>query len=134
MKRRIMLYVFGFGLGCIICFFLFRSRERDFSGWLPESRVLKFLHLAKSYNIDSTMQCKLNCANMPIDSIRKAFLTGSVDFGRSQTDKEPCHEYFVRLTVSGKPVDCYIAACTNDSTANLLRVDPMPDGSPCKCK
>jgi hypothetical protein len=133
MKRRILLYLFGFGLGLIVCLMLFRNGNRDLGGWLPESRVLKFLYLSKKIDIDSSLLCKLNCAKMPIDSIRAAFPKGKVDFSRSQTDKEPCHEYFVQLKVSGKAIDCYIAACTKDSTSRIIRIDPMPAGDACGC-
>lgn len=133
--RRVKLYLIGFGLGIFICWLMFfRNGNRDLSGWLPGSRVLKFIALSKKLDADSSMLCKLKCAEISIDDIRKATLTGDVDFGKSQTDKQPDHEYDVKLTVKGKQMEFYFSTNTKDSTAKILQVYPPLDGTKCGCK
>jgi hypothetical protein len=133
--RRIKLYLIGFGLGIFICWLMFfRNGGRDLSGWLPGSRVLKFIALSKNIDADSSMRCKLKCEGITTDDIRKATIDGDVDFGKSQTDKEPYHEYDVKLTVKGKAMEFYFATNTKDSTARILQVYPPLDGTKCGCK
>jgi hypothetical protein len=133
--RRIKLYLIGFGIGIFICWLMFfRNGGRDISGWLPGSRVLKFIALSKKLDADSSMLCKLKCAGISTDDIRKATVTGDVDFGKSQTDKEPDHEYDVKLTVKGKALEFYFSTNMKDSTAKILQVYPPLDGSKCGCK
>ncbi|MSP69622.1 MAG: DUF4258 domain-containing protein [Bacteroidetes bacterium] len=130
--RRIKLYLIGFGLGCVICFVLFRNR--DLSAFLPGPRVLKFISLAKKIDADSTLLCKLKCAGISIEDIRNAAATGDVDFDKSNTHKEPHHEYDMNLIVKGQQLEFYFSANMVDSTAQLLKIYPALDGSKCGCK
>lgn len=133
--RRIKLYLVGFGIGIFICWLMFfRNGGRDLSGWLPASRVLKFIALSKTIDADSSMLCKLKCKGISMDDIRKATVEGDVDFGKSQTDKKPNHEYDVKLTLKGQPMDVYFSTNTVDSTVKILQVYPPLDGTACGCK
>lgn len=133
--RRVKLYLIGFGLGILICWFMFfRNGNRDLSGWLPGSRVLKFIALSKTLDADSSLMCKLKCEGITMDDIRKSTVNGDVDFGKSQTDKQPNHEYDVKLTLKGKEMEFYFSTNVKDSTARILQVYPPLDGSKCGCK
>ncbi len=133
--RRIRLYLVGFGLGLIICWIIFfKNGNRDLSGWLPGSRVTKFISYSKKLNADSSLICKLKCIGISIDDIRKATATGDVDFGKSDTHKEPDHEYDVNIKVKGKPLEVYFSENMIDSTAKILYVNPPISGEGCNCK
>jgi hypothetical protein len=133
--RRFRLYFFGFGIGLLICWLLFfRNGNRDITGWTPESRVLKFISLSKQLDADSTTLCKLKCEGISIADIRKGCETADVDFSKSQTGKEPCREYDVKMTLKGKPMELYFSACMADSTAKLLYINPPLSGEACGCK
>ncbi len=133
--RRIKLYLIGFGIGIFICYMMFfRHGSRDLSGWLPGSRVMKFIGLSKTLDADSSLTCKLNCAGISMDDIRKATVDGDVDFSKSQTDKEPNKEYDVKLKVKGQQLEFYFSTNLKDSTVRILQVYPPLDGSKCGCK
>ena len=130
--RRLKLYLIGFGIGLIICFILFRNR--GCGNWMPGPRVTSFISFSKRINADSSLLCKLSCEGISVDDIRKAAPAGTVDFGKSNAQKEPAHEYDVTMTIKGKKLEFYIAENMNDSTAQILLVTPMPDGEKCGCK
>lgn len=133
--RRIKLYLIGFGIGIFICWLMFfRNGGRDLSGWLPGSRVMKFIGLSKKMDADSSMLCKLKCNGISIDDIRKATVDGDVDFSKSQTDKQPDHEYDVKMKIKGTEMEFYFSTNMKDSTVKILQVYPPLDGSKCGCK
>ena len=135
--RRIKLYLIGFGIGIFICWLMFfREGNRDLSGWLPGSRVLKYIALCKKIEADSALSCRMKCAGITDAEIRKATLTGDVDFGKSNTKKEPNHEYDVKLTVKGQALEFYFATnmMDKDSVVHILQIYPPLDGAKCGCK
>jgi hypothetical protein len=133
--RRIKLYLIGLLLGTFISWLLlFKNRDRDTSGWTPESRVLKFIEQSKKLTADSTLLCKLKCNGISEDSIRKACYNGEVDFDKSQPQKEPEHEYEVLLKIKGKPISFYVATNMTDSIVRILYVNPALSGESCGCR
>jgi hypothetical protein len=133
--RRVRLYLFGFGIGLLICWVVFiKNGNRDLTGWFPGSRVTKFITLSKKLDADSSLICKLKCNGISLDDIRKATATGDVDFGKSNVNKDPDHEYDVKMTVKGKTLEIYFSENMRDSTAKILQVYPPLDGSNCNCK
>lgn len=130
--RRIKLYLVGFGMGLLLCLILFRGR--DLTGCTPTHRVTALISASRSLTADSSLLCKMKCEGFTLDDVRKAVLTGDVDFGRSEPRKEPAHEYFIRLTVKGKPLEMYFATNMQDSTVKLLSVNPPLKGENCGCK
>ena len=133
--RRIKLYMIGFGIGIFVCWIMFfRNGGRDLTGFFPGPRVLKFISFSKKLDADSSLLCKLKCAGISIDDIRKSTVTGDVDFAKSNTHKEPNHEYDVKLTLKGNQMEFYFSFNQEDSTAKILQVYPPLDGSKCGCK
>ncbi|CAN5142438.1 hypothetical protein BH09BAC5_BH09BAC5_26250 [soil metagenome] len=133
--RRIRLYLVGFGIGIFICWMMFfRNGGRDLSGWLPGSRVLKFIGLSRSISADSALLCKMKCEGISTEDIRKATIDGDVDFSKSQTDKVPDKEYDVKLKVKGKDLEFYFSTNMKDSTVKILQIYPPLDGTKCDCK
>jgi hypothetical protein len=133
--RRIRLYLIGFGLGLIICWIMFfKNGNRNLSAWFPGSRVTKFIALSKKLDADSSLICKLKCIGISLDDIRKATETGDVDFGKSNTHKEPDHEYDVKVTVKGRQMEIYFSENMRDSTARILQIYPPLQAAGCNCK
>ena len=96
--------------------------------------MTSFIQKAKKLDADSSLICKLNCEGMTLEDVRKSAGAGEVDFDKSQAQKEPCHEYDIKVTIKGKPMEFYFAACMTDSTAKLLYVNPPLSGDKCGCK
>jgi len=133
--RRIRLYLIGFGLGLILVWIVFiKNGNRDLGGWLPGSRVTKFITFSKKIDADSSLLCKLKCVGITIDDIRTATATGDVDFGKSDTHKEPNHEYDINVTVKGKKMEIYFSENMTDSTAKILYINPPIAAANCNCK
>jgi hypothetical protein len=108
-------------------------RNRGCGNWMPGPRVTNFITFSKKINADSSLLCKLNCAGISLNDIRKAAASGTVDFGKSNAQKEPDHEYDITMTVKGKQLEFYISENMNDSTARILIVSP-PLADTCHCK
>lgn len=121
--RRIKLYLIGVGLGLIICLMMFRGRT--FDACSPGGRVTEQVYLMKTIAIDSSLMEKMNAINLSPDTLRTRLANGKVDFGRSQAQKEPCHEYLIEFDHSGKPLQAYVKVCLADSTATLLYLEGM---------
>jgi hypothetical protein len=133
--RRIKLYLFGFGIGIVICWIMFfKNGDRDLGGFLPGPRVLKFIAFSKKIDADSSMLCKLKCIGISIDDIRKSAINGDVDFSKSNTHKEPYHEYDVKLAPKGNAMEFYFSFNQTDSTSKILQVYPPIDAAKCGCK
>jgi hypothetical protein len=130
--RRIKLYMIGFGLGIILCLILFRGR--DLTACTPGRRVTMLISKSKELTADSMLLCKMKCEGISLDDVRSAILQGEVDFGRSQPQKEPAHEYFVTTNIKGKKLEMYFAANMIDSTVAILQVNPPLNGQPCGCE
>lgn len=79
----------------------------------------------KTIAIDSTLMEKMNTINLSPDTLRTRLANGRVDFGRSQAQKEPCHEYLIEFDHSGKALQAYVKVCLADSTATLLYLEGM---------
>ncbi len=121
--RRIKLYLIGVGLGLVLCLILFKGRT--FDACSPGGRVTEQISGIKTLKIDSTLLTKMNTVQMNADTLRKRLANGKVDFGRSQAQKEPCHEYLIEFDQSGKHLEAYISVCIADSTATLLYLEGM---------
>lgn len=119
--RRIKLYLIGVGLGLILSLILLRGRT--FDACSPAGRVTEQVSGIKTFEVDSTLMAKMNSVNLPVDTLRSRLAHGDVDFGRSQAQKEPCHEYLIGFDHSGKHLEAYISVCIADSTATLLYLE-----------
>jgi hypothetical protein len=121
--RRIKLYLIGVGLGLLLCLVLFRGRT--FDACSPGGRVTEQVSGIKTLKIDSTLLAKMNTIELSPDTLRTRLAKGDVDFGRSQAQKEPCHEYLIGFDHSGKHLEAYLSVCIADSTATLLYLEGM---------
>jgi hypothetical protein len=79
----------------------------------------------KTYAIDSVLLAKMATINLSVDTLRVRLANGTVDFNRSQAQKEPCREYLIKFDHSGKQLEAYVKVCVADSTATLLYLEGM---------
>jgi hypothetical protein len=128
-KRRILLYLAGFGLGVVLLFMIFG--EKVLTGWLPESRVRSLLQHAKSFQVDSIAACELRCNQQTIETLLAAIPTADLDLGKSLAQKNPCREYYLKLKPENKSIDAYFSVCPADSAVRLLHVYGEKN---CSCK
>jgi hypothetical protein len=100
MLRRVIIYLSGFIIGCFFVYFsLIKDRGRDFSGYFPNSRVLKKV----SRGLDTTNTkylCFRDCFELKNKEFKELILEGEVDFDKSQTETEP-RKYLINSNFHG---------------------------------
>lgn len=100
MLRRVIIYLSGFIIGCFFVYFsLIKDRGRDFSGYFPNSRVLKKV----SRGLDTTNTkylCFRDCFDLKNTEFKELVLEGEVDFDKSQTETEP-RKYLINSNFHG---------------------------------
>lgn len=119
--RRIKLYLIGVVLGLLLSLILFKGKS--FEGCSPQSRVTQQISAMKELEIDSVILVKMDSAQLTVDTLKARMARGEIDFGRSQAQKEPCHEYLIGFDHSGKHLEAYLQLCLADSTAKLLYLE-----------
>ncbi len=91
--HRIGYYLGGFSIGLIILAFFF-SGKRTSCAYFPEARVLKNIR-SKPYSISAEARESLERNNLDTTAITEILRYGDVDFGLSETRKEPCGYYVI---------------------------------------
>ena len=121
-KRRLLLFSFGIGLGCLLAWGIYGNRL-DNTDWMPNHRVKLRL---KSTLIKATPEAQAMLAPMNLDlaDLRLAMDSCDVDFSDSKRSEDSL-VYFVYGTVRGQQVH-YMAATLrdfrSDSTATLVSI------------
>ena len=107
--RRLGWYLVGLSIGLVFLFFFLnkKSKETDTEFcYFPNCRVLKELRSKPlAYGSESMV---------PLDSLSllDVFKNGKVDFGRSDTQREPCKEYVI---VNGeKTMELVVDNCSDE--------------------
>ncbi len=95
MGRRIRIYLFGFGLGLLAVFFLFKGGCSDYN-YLPEDRILAKL-ASYPLNITPRMECLLKCNNVQIWDVEELLKNGSVNMKASNARSTP-RDYVLEAT------------------------------------
>ncbi len=90
MKKRLLLFLFGFILGIIIIVIRYGDEADALFQWTPEGRVLKRLRLTEKVISDS-MQCVLDCNNFEEEYWKYLLSEGQVNFGRARTKPYPIY-------------------------------------------
>ena len=122
-KRRLLLFSFGIGLGCILAWAIFGKRL-DNTDWMPNHRVKLRL---QSTLIKATPEAQAMLAPLHLDlaDLRNAVIDScDIDFSDSKRSKDSL-VYYVYGTVRGKQVH-YMASTLRDfrtdSTATLTEI------------
>lgn len=91
--KRIAYYLGGFSIGLIVLAFFFSGKKTS-CAYFPEARVLKNIR-TKPYTI--TTEATIALENLKLDTvtINRLLKLGDVDFGESETRREPCPHYII---------------------------------------
>lgn len=122
LKRRLLLFSFGIGLGCILAWAIFGSRLEN-TDWMPNHRVKLRLRntLVKA---TPEAQAMLAPLNLDLADLRTAMDSCDIDFSDSKRSKDSL-VYYVYGTVRGQQVH-YMASTLRDfrtdSTATLVSI------------
>lgn len=91
--KRIAYYLGGFSIGLIILAFFFSGKKTS-CAYFPEARVLKNLR-AKAYTLSPEAEQSLATLQLDTVAINRLLKVGDVDFGESETRREPCSHYVI---------------------------------------
>lgn len=134
--RRLKIYLFGCGLGCIVVWAtLFKDRD-DRPSWLPQGRILEFLAEA-DITVNEQLQCQLECHNIPPDFLKTDTVFwkhAEVDFDKSAVHREPCPEHYIQSKLAdGRTIGIYVENCETcenceaEFTASLRSIVNLSD-------
>jgi hypothetical protein len=91
LARRIIFYLLGVGLGCVLVVFILKQKNGGKNVeycYLPNCRVLKELR-SKPLVLTETLQ------GSDTTGVMRALREGDVEFDRSSPRLEPCGEYWI---------------------------------------
>lgn len=91
--KRIAYYLGGFSIGLIILAFFFNGKKTS-CAYFPEARVLKNLR-TKAYTFSPEAEQSLATLQLDTVAINRLLKIGDVDFGKSETRREPCGHYVI---------------------------------------
>lgn len=117
--HRLGYYLGGFSLGIIFLIFFF-SGKRASCNYFPDARVLENIRSKEIVYSETALK---NIQQLQIDSleINQILNNGDIDFGRSNTDAEPCNLYLVTGSPAERVFEMLIENC--DSIATIQKVE-----------
>jgi len=114
--RRILLFLAGIILGCVMVYFtLIRGKNRTY--WLPGNRV-KELILKSKIVYSSHARCMMKCRQIDIDHVKSILQNGDVNFSESNVRNASCPSYAVEGNIPGNR-KIRIVVTTADSVAKI---------------
>lgn len=120
--QRIGYYLGGFSIGLVILAF-FLSGKRASCAYFPEDRVLKNIGI-KAHEYSDEAMVAMAMFNLDTTAVNQLISTGDVDFGESQTRKEPCGVYVINSeTVEGKELQLTVENC--EKLAKITRLKEL---------
>lgn len=94
--RKLLIYLFGVGLGLLIVIFMFGSRTDIQCSYFPNQRVLNDLR-QKDSQYAPVFEAQLADFAQGDSLIVYALERGEIDFGASEPRREPCGTYAIDL-------------------------------------
>ncbi|MDT0677228.1 hypothetical protein [Autumnicola musiva] len=115
--HRLGFYGFGLILGIIILMF-FLGGKRTSCDYSPNARVLKNIRIKeRSFSEDALIFFRTSDLDTAV--VSNILENGNVDFGKSETQKDPCHIYYITGESSKlEQLELQIENC--DSTATIM--------------
>jgi hypothetical protein len=108
--QRIGYYLGGFSIGLVLLSF-FLSGKRASCAYFPEDRVLKNIGI-KAHEYSDEAMATMKIFKLDTTAVNQLISTGDVDFGESQTRKEPCGIYVINSeTTEGKELQLTVENC-----------------------
>lgn len=118
--KRIAFYLGGFSIGLVLLAFFFSGKKTS-CAYFPEARVLKQLR-AKPYTLSSEAAASLATLKLDTTTINRILKVGDVDFGESETRREPCGHYVIYGdSPEGKTLALELENCSEKVKITSLR-------------
>lgn len=115
--QRLAYFSVGLFFGIIILMF-FLGGKRTSCDYSPNARTLKNIRIKERLFSQEASHFFLS-NNLDTSNVNTILHDGNVDFGKSETDKEPCNIYFVTGKLDTGTLELQIENC--DSTATIQR-------------
>jgi hypothetical protein len=114
LKKRFVLYGFGFFIGILLVFFFLGGKKASCS-WLPNDRMLRII---RSKHIEYSDSCLNTLALNTLDTIhvRQILLNGDIDFSKSNVKNDPCRSYYIQGADSLKKAVIIVKVCDSVAT------------------
>jgi len=127
--KRIRLYLGGFIIGLISCYFIFGNRNLK----MLTPGMLKLDQLAsQTIKYSDTAICQMKCQNISNDEVKQAMTDGKVDTKKSRSfyQRRPMFN-FIGHTPKGKELN--IICIEVDTVTRVTMVKDMAEPDTCKC-
>lgn len=119
--RKLKFYLIGLVPGILIVFFILNKKGASCSGYLPNSRVIAET-LSKDFTYSERFKSEMYSNNVSEPFLKDSILTeGSVDFGRSHAQKEPCPDYLLEYPKKNPRFEITFEKCKEHVTFNSLK-------------
>ena len=116
--HRFAYYLGGFAMGLVILAF-FLSGKKTSCNYFPDARVMQDIRIKeRAYSDEAWETIQQN--NIDTANITYILHHGDIDFGRSDTEIEPCHLYLVTGRTESQELELLFENC--DSIATLQKV------------
>ncbi len=115
--HRLAYFSVGLFFGIIILMF-FLGGKRASCDYSPNARTLKNLRIKERVFTQEAMQF-FQANKLDTSNVNTILHKGKVDFGKSETDREPCNIYFVSGGLDTGTLELEIENC--DSIATIQR-------------
>ncbi len=121
LARRFLFYFIGIGLG-IIFVYLVVLRGRDWPAWLPQGALIEEV-LRKPREINPNSDCPPEALGIDSLQLSRMIKSASVDFKRSEVQKEPCRLYYLNTEWSEKNYEITVSVCDSSIVVECVRVE-----------
>ena len=120
--KRLGFYLVGLSIG-IVFLTLFLKKKSEETGaefcYFPNCRTLKDIR-SKSLSYSESINSMLEEKQLDSLDIVGFLNDGNVDFGRSDTESEPCKTYFIEGYVQQKAAVLRVRNCRDKATVEAL--------------
>ncbi|CAN5325740.1 hypothetical protein BH23BAC2_BH23BAC2_24650 [soil metagenome] len=117
--HRLFYYGIGLFFGIIILMF-FLGGKRASCDYSPNARTLKNIRIKDRIYTPEAIQF-FQANQIDTGSVSTILNKGKVNFGKSETENDPCNIYFVTGEVNARLIELQVENC--DSTATIQRVE-----------
>jgi hypothetical protein len=120
--RRLGLYLLGLSVG-LVFLAIFLKRKTDETGtyfcYLPNCRVLKELR-SKPFEYSEGIKDLMAAGTLDSTDIAGYLNNGDVDFGKSDTEAQPCRIYFIEGRIHEQPALLKVKSCQDKVLIDAL--------------
>jgi len=120
LAHRLGFYFFGFIIGLFLLFFFLGGKKAS-CDYTPTARVLKNIRIKKRFFSKKAIVAMQTYAIDTAD-ISTILASGSVDFGKSNTNLDSCNTYFIEGQSRDKSIGLIISNCDSIARINTLEI------------